>query len=50
MRPGRRSAVSEAVDTRIVEAKFDSSQFEKGVDRTVKKLDELKKSLNMENT
>ena len=40
--------MSEAVDTRIVEAKFDSEQFEKGVDRTVKKLDELKKSLNMD--
>ena len=42
--------MSEAVDTRIVEAKFDSAQFEKGVDRTVKKLDELKKSLNLEET
>ena len=42
--------MSEAVDTRIVEAKFDSAQFEKGVDRTVKKLDELKKSLNLEAT
>ena len=40
--------MSEAVDTRIVEAKFDSAQFEKGVDRTVKKLDELKKSLNLD--
>ncbi len=39
---------SEAVDTRVVEAKFDSAQFEKGVDKTVKKLDELKKSLNLE--
>lgn len=48
--PGRRSAVSEVVDTRIVEAKFDSAQFEKGVDKTVKKLDELKKSLNLEKT
>lgn len=37
--------MSETVDTRVVEAKFDSKQFEKGVDRTVKKLDELKKSL-----
>lgn len=42
--------MSEVVDTRIVEAKFDSAQFEKGVDKTVKKLDELKKSLNLENT
>ena len=40
--------MSEAVDTRVVEAKFDSAQFEKGVDRTVKKLDELKKSLDLE--
>ena len=40
--------MSEAIDTRIVEAKFDSAQFEQGVDRTVKKLDELKKSLELE--
>lgn len=39
--------MSESVDTRVVEAKFDSEQFEKGVDKTVKKLDELKKSLNL---
>ena len=39
--------MSESVDTRIVEAKFDSEQFEKGVDKTVKKLDELKQSLNL---
>lgn len=38
---------AETVDTRVVEAKFDSKQFEQGVDRTVKKLDELKKSLNL---
>ena len=37
--------MSETVDTRVVEAKFDSKQFEQGVDKTVKKLDELKKSL-----
>jgi len=42
--------MSEAVDTRIVEAKFDSSDFEKGVDKTVKKLDELKKSLNLKDS
>ena len=42
--------MSEVVDTRIVEAKFDSAQFEKGVDKTVKKLDELKESLNLKNT
>lgn len=43
--------MSEAsVDTRIVEAKFDSAQFEKGVDKTVKKLDELKQSLKLEDT
>ena len=40
--------MSATVDTRIVEAKFDSAQFEKGVDKTVKKLDELKTSLNLE--
>lgn len=42
--------MSEAVDTRIVEAKFDSAQFEKGVDKTVKKLDELKQSLNLKDS
>ena len=41
---------TETVDTRIVEAKFDSSEFEKGVDRTVKKLDELKKNLQLKDT
>lgn len=40
--------MAETVDTRVVEAKFDSSQFEKGVNKTVKKLDELKQSLNLE--
>ncbi len=35
------------VDERIVSAKFDASDFEKGVDKTIKKLDELKKSLNV---
>jgi len=40
----------ETVDTRVVEARFDSKQFEKGVDKTVKKLDELKKSLNLKDT
>ena len=35
------------VDERIVAAKFDASDFEKGVDKTVKKLDELKKSLDL---
>lgn len=38
--------MSEAVDERIVAAKFDATEFEKGVDKTIKKLDELKKSLN----
>lgn len=42
--------MAETVDTRVVEAKFDSSQFEKGVDKTVKKLDELKKSLELKDT
>lgn len=35
------------IDERIVAAKFDASDFEKGVDKTIKKLDELKKSLNL---
>lgn len=35
------------VDERIVAAKFDATEFEKGVDKTVKKLDELKKSLQI---
>ena len=35
------------VDERIVAAKFDASDFEKGVNKTVKKLDELKKSLDL---
>ena len=34
------------IDERIVAAKFDASDFEKGVDKTIKKLDELKKSLD----
>ena len=34
------------VEERIVAAKFDSSDFEKGVDKTVKKLDELKEKLD----
>ena len=38
------------VDERIVEARFDSGQFEKGVDKTVKKLDELKKALHIESS
>lgn len=37
----------QTVDERIVAAKFDASDFEKGVDKTVKKLDELKKSLDL---
>lgn len=35
------------IDERIVAAKFDASDFEKGVDKTLKKLDELKKSLDL---
>ena len=35
------------IDERIVAAKFDASDFEKGVDKTIKKLDELKKELNL---
>ena len=40
--------MANTVDERIVEAKFDASDFEKGVNKTIKKLDELKKSLNLE--
>ena len=36
------------VDERIVAAKFDASDFEKGVNKTIKKLDELKKSLKFD--
>lgn len=42
--------MAETVDTRVVEAKFDSKQFEQGVNKTVKKLDELKKSLNLKDS
>lgn len=35
------------VDQRIVAAKFDASDFEKGVNKTIKKLDELKESLDL---
>ena len=36
------------VDERIVSAKFDASDFEKGVNKTLKKLDELKTSLKFD--
>ena len=39
--------MSATVDERIVAAKFDSSEFEKGADKVIKKLDELKKSLDL---
>lgn len=39
--------MSTTVDERIVAAKFDAKDFEKGVDKTIKKLDELKKSLDL---
>lgn len=38
------------VEERIIAAKFDSSDFEKGVDKTIKKLDELKDNLKFEKT
>lgn len=41
--------MANTVDERIVEARFDSSQFEKGVKKTVDKLDELKEALNLKN-
>lgn len=42
--------MANTVDERIVEAKFDASDFEKGVDKTVKKLDELKQALNLKDS
>ena len=39
--------MANSVDERIVEAKFDARDFEKGVDKTIKKLDELKDSLKL---
>lgn len=39
--------MANTVDERIVEAKFDASDFERGVNKTVKKLDELKQSLHL---
>ena len=42
--------MANGVEERIVAAKFDSSDFEKGVDKTVKKLDELKESLDIKKT
>lgn len=39
--------MSATIDERIVAAKFDASDFEKGVNKTIKKLDELKKSLDL---
>lgn len=42
--------MSAAIDERIVAAKFDASDFEKGVDKTIKKLDELKKSIDLKDT
>lgn len=42
--------MSATVDERIVAAKFDASDFEKGVNKTIKKLDELKKSLDLKDT
>lgn len=42
--------MANTVDERIVEARFDSKDFEQGVDRTIKKLDELKQSLNMKDS
>ena len=49
-RPADNGSAGKTVDTRVVEAKFDSKQFEQGIDRTVKKLDELKKSLNLKDS
>jgi len=37
-----------SVDTRVVEMQFDNQQFEKGVQTSVKSLDDLKKGLDLE--
>lgn len=42
--------MANTVDERIVEAKFDASDFEKGVNKTVQKLEELKQSLNLKDS
>lgn len=42
--------MSQHVDERIVQMHFDNAQFEKGVSQTTQSLENLKKSLNLENS
>ena len=42
--------MSNSIDQRIVEMKFDNAQFEKGIEETIKSLDSLDKSLDLKNT
>lgn len=41
--------MSETIDKRIVQMRFDNAQFESGVSKTMGTLDKLKKSLHLEN-
>lgn len=41
--------MSETIDKRIVQMRFDNAQFESGVTKTMSTLDKLKKALHMEN-
>ena len=41
--------MSNSIDQRIVEMKFDNAQFEKGVEETIKSLESLDKSLDLKN-
>ena len=41
--------MSETIDKRIVQMRFDNAQFESGVSKTMGTLDKLKKALHLEN-
>ena len=41
--------MSKTVDQRVVEMRFDNSQFEKGINESISSLDKLKSSLNFDN-
>ena len=41
--------MSKTIDQRVVEMRFDNSQFEKGVSESINSLDKLKSSLNFDN-
>lgn len=45
---GGREGLSASIDNRIVEMQFDNSQFEKGVGKSIKSLEKLKKGLKMD--